>query len=211
MVFVLSIISFISLLITHSYATISTFVKSYGYLAIFVLMAMESSTLPIPSEVVLPLAGLFAANGLLNFPLAFIAALLGAIVGSMVDYVIGYYIGKDIVYKHLRLFHIKKESLDNFDAWFAKNGVAAVFLTRLVPIVRTVINFPAGFAKMKLKVFLAYSIAGIVVWDLVLMVFGYFFLSTKTNSVVTIMASIGVFAILLYVVYKLATKRMRKK
>lgn len=211
MIFTLSIISFISLLISHSYATITSFVKSYGYLAIFILMAMESSTLPIPSEVVLPLAGLFAANGLLSFPIAFIAALLGSILGSMVDYVIGYYVGKDIVYKHLKLFHVKKESLDNFDRWFEKNGIAAVFLTRLVPVVRTVVNFPAGFAKMKLKDFLAYSIAGIIVWDTVLMSFGYFFLSTKTNSIVTIMAATGVFAILLYIVYRTAMKRMKKR
>lgn len=211
MMFALSIISFISLLISHSYATITAFVQSYGYFAIFVLMAMESSTLPVPSEVVLPLAGLFAANGVLNFPIAFVAALLGAIVGSLVDYAIGYYIGKDIIYKHLRLFHIKRESLDGFDKWFDNNGIAAVFLTRLVPVVRTVVNFPAGFAKMNLKDFLAYSIAGMVVWDLVLMSFGYFFLSTKTNSTVTIMAAIGVFAILLYVVYRVAVKGMKKR
>ncbi len=211
MIFTLSILSFLSLLIEHSYTTITAFVQSYGYIAIFVLMAMESSTLPIPSEVVLPLAGLLAANRLLSFPIAFIAALLGAIVGSMIDYVIGYFIGKDIVYKHLRLFHIKKESLDDFDSWFHKNGNAAVFLTRLVPVVRTVINFPAGFAKMKLRDFLAYSIAGMVIWDLVLMAFGYFFLSTKTNSVVTVLASVGVFAILLYVVYRVAMRQLRKR
>lgn len=209
MIFTLSIISFISLLIAHSYTTITAFVQNYGYLAIFVLMLMESSTLPVPSEVVLPLAGLLAAKGLLSFPIAFIAALLGAIVGSLIDYAIGYYIGKDIVYKHLRLFHIKKESLDGFDEWFEKNGIAAVFLTRLVPVVRTVVNFPAGFAKMNLKEFLAYSVAGLIIWDLVLMAFGYFFLSA--SSAVTIMASIGVFAILLYVVYRLAIKRMKKR
>jgi membrane protein DedA with SNARE-associated domain len=208
MIFALGIIGFIVSLITHSYSTITAFIGSYGYFAIFILMAMESSTLPVPSEVVLPLAGLFVEKGLLNLPMAFIAALLGAIVGSMIDYAIGYYIGKDIVYKHLRLFHIKKESLDNFDRWFEKNGIAAVFFTRLVPVVRTVVNFPAGFARMNLKEFLAYSIAGLIIWDIVLMAFGYYFLSA--TSAVTVMASIGVFAILLYVVYRIAIKRIRR-
>ncbi len=208
MLFTLSVISSISSLVFNSYNAINALIKSYGYVAIFILMAMESSTLPVPSEVVLPLAGLFAKEGLLNFPLALIAGILGSIVGSLVDYAIGYVIGKDIVYKHLRFFHIKKATLDGFDAWFAKNGDAAVFLTRLVPIIRTVINFPAGFAKMKLKDFLAYSLAGIVIWDIVLMLFGYYFLSVK--SAVDVMAAIGVFAILLYVVYRFAMKRMRK-
>jgi membrane protein DedA with SNARE-associated domain len=196
-------------LITHSYSAITAFVESYGYIAIFILMAMEASTLPVPSEVVLPLAGLLAEKGLLNLPIIFIAALLGAIVGSMVDYAIGYFIGKDIVYKHLRLFHIKKESLDNFDIWFEKNGIAAVFFTRLVPVLRTVVNFPAGFAKMNLKEFLGYSIAGFLIWDTVLLLFGYFLLSA--NSAVTVMASIGVFAILLYVIYRVAIRKIKKK
>jgi len=206
--FTLSIVTFIISLIHGSYNVISGFIKSYGYAAIFVLMGLESSSLPVPSEVVLPLVGYFAAKGILNFYLALAIAVLGSIVGSLIDYVIGYYIGKDIVYKHLSFFHIKKESLDNFDAWFEKNGVAAIFLTRLVPVVRTFINFPAGFAKMSLKEFLAYSILGMLIWDVVLMVFGFYLLSV--NNAVVVLGSIGVFAIALYVVYKLAMKRMKR-
>src|SRR5580658_5821718 len=127
----LSIISFITSLVSGSYNTINTFIKTYGYIAIFVLMGLESSSLPIPSEVVLPLVGFFVAKGTLNFWLALLAAMLGSIVGSAIDYAIGYLIGKDIVYKHLKFFHIKKQSLDNFDRWFEKNGIAAIFLTRL--------------------------------------------------------------------------------
>jgi membrane protein DedA with SNARE-associated domain len=204
----LSILSFLLSLIKGSSNVISTFVKSYGYIAIFALMALESSSLPVPSEVVLPLAGLFAAQHILNFPLALIAAILGSVLGTVVDYAIGYFIGKDVVYKHLRFFHIKKESLDSFDRWFEKNGVAAVFFTRFVPVVRTFINFPAGFAKMPFKKFMAYSTVGIVIWDVVLMVFGFYVLSV--NSAVVALAGIGVFAIVLYIIYKYAMKRMRK-
>lgn len=207
--FTLSIVSFLLSLISNSSNAIALFIKSYGYGAIFILMALESSSLPVPSEVVLPLAGLFVAQHLLrSFWITFAVAIAGSMLGSFVDYAIGYVIGKDLVYKHLKLFHLKKESLDNFDAWFAKNGLAAIFLTRLVPIVRTVINFPAGFAKMKLKEFIAYSLAGMFIWDLVLMTFGYYLLSSK--SAVIVMASVGVFAILLYVVYRLAMRRMKK-
>jgi membrane protein DedA with SNARE-associated domain len=208
--FTFSIISSVSSLVFNSYAAITMLIKSYGYFAIFILMAMESSSLPVPSEVILPLAGFFAAQGTLNFTIALIAGILGSIVGSLIDYAIGYYIGKDVVYKHLKFFHIKKESLDRFDVWFKKNGKAAIFFTRLIPIIRTFISFPAGFAKMKLKEFLAYSIAGIVIWDLVLMLFGYYLHSVADNSAVVALAAIGVFAIVLYVVYRVAMKRMRK-
>jgi membrane protein DedA with SNARE-associated domain len=206
--FTLSILSFLKSLIEGSYTVISMFVKAYGYAAIFILMTLESSSLPIPSEVVLPLAGYFVAKGVLNFWLALIVAVLGSILGSVIDYVIGYAIGKEIVYKHLRLFHIKKQTLDNFDRWFEKNGNAAVFLTRLVPIARTFINFPAGFAKMSFKKFMIYSVMGMIIWDAVLMVFGLYLLSA--NNAVIALASIGVFAIVLYMIYKFAMKRMKK-
>ena len=206
--FTLTIISFVSSLVHGSYAVIEAFIKSYGYAAVFLLMGLESSSLPVPSEVVLPLVGYFAAKGILNFYLALLAAMLGSIVGSIVDYAIGYYIGKEIVYKHLKFFHIKKESLDNFDSWFEKNGIAAIFLSRLVPVVRTFINFPAGFAKMSFKDFMLYSTAGIIIWDVVLMVFGYYLLSA--NSAVIVLGAIGGLAILLYVVYKVAMKGMKK-
>lgn len=206
--FSLSIISFILSLITNSSNAISAFIKSYGYEAIFVLMALESSSLPVPSEVILPLVGLFASRHILSFYLALVVGLLGSILGALVDYAIGYIIGKDVIYKHLRLFHLKKESLDNFDKWFEKNGLAAVFLTRLVPIARTIINFPAGFAKMNLKEFLAYSIAGMVIWDVVLMAFGYYLLSS--SSAVVVLASVGVFAILLYVIYRYTMGRLKR-
>ena len=204
----LSIISFIDSLIHGSTNVINAFIKSYGYAAIFTLMAFESSSLPVPSEVVLPIAGLLAAKGTLSFWISLVVAMLGSILGSVADYAIGYYVGKDIVYKHLQLFHIKRQSLEDFDKWFERNGLAAVFLTRLVPIVRTFINFPAGFAKMNFKEFIIYSIIGMLIWDVVLMAFGFYLLSA--NNAVTVLAAIGVFAILLYLVYRFAMKRMKR-
>jgi membrane protein DedA with SNARE-associated domain len=196
----------ISTLIT---ATATAWVNAYGYAAVFVLMLMESATLPIPSEVVLPLAGVLAAKGALNIYLVIAVATVGSMIGSIIDYAIGYYLGKELVYKHLQLFHVKKHTLDNFDAWFAKNGNVAVFLTRFIPIVRTVINFPAGFAKMSLKTFLTYTFVGVLIWDIVLVTFGYYLLSAKNASV--ILAGVAVFVIILYVLYRFAASKMRKK
>jgi membrane protein DedA with SNARE-associated domain len=189
-------------------ATATAWVTAYGYAAVFVLMLLESASFPVPSEVVLPLAGYLASKAVLNFYLALAVATIGSMVGSVIDYTIGYYLGKEVVYKHLQFFHVKRHDLDNFDIWFAKNGLAAVFLTRFIPILRTVISFPAGFARMNLKSFLAYTFAGVVIWDVVLMTFGFYVLSAKSASVA--LAAVAVFAITLYVVFRFASSRMRR-
>lgn len=192
---------------TNIYNIIYTFIQTHGYSAVFALMALEGSSLPVPSEIVLPVAGLLAEDGVFSFYGALVAALLGSMVGLAVDYTIGYYVEKDVVYKHLQTFHIKKESLEKFDAWFDRNAIAAVFFSRFIPGVRTLISFPAGFAKMPLKEFFAYSTIGSLIWDLVLMLFGFYLLSA-TNAVV-VLTSLGVFAIALYGIYKLAMGKIR--
>ncbi|MDE1869299.1 MAG: DedA family protein [Candidatus Micrarchaeota archaeon] len=203
----LAILPNITDLFTDANATVTQLMAAHGYLAVFGLMLVEGASLPVPSEIVLPLAGYFAAKGTMNVFLAFVFALLGSTGGLIIDYTIGYVIGKDIVYKHLERFHVKKSSLDAFDTWFARNGVAAVFFSRLIPVLRTLMSFPAGFAKMPLKKFFLYSITGSVIWDSVLIAFGYYLLSAKSAEIV--MAAIGVFAIVMYVVFKLAMKRIR--
>jgi membrane protein DedA with SNARE-associated domain len=181
---------------------------NYGYLAILILMILESASLPVPSEVLLPLSGYLASTNFFNFYVAFGVLMLGSIIGMAIAYGIGYYLGKDVIYKHLKLFHIKEKSLNDFDAWFERNGVAAVFLSRFIPEVRALMSFPAGFAKMPLKEFFAYSIAGAFVWNLVLMLFGFYLLSA--HSAIIIMASIGILAVALYVIYRVAIGHIKR-
>ena len=207
--FYFSVIANIMAIFTNSYAAISALMKIYGYLALFGLMLLESSSIPVPSEVVLPLAGALSASGTFNFAIAFLVSIVASMVGLTIDYAIGYFIGKDVVYKHLQMFHIRKEQLDNFDRWFERNGVAAVFLSRLLPVLRTVMSFPAGFARMSLKKFYGYSLAGVFIWDLVLMLFGYYLI--KVDSAVVTMAAVGVFGIVLYAIYAYAVRKLRHK
>ena len=202
------ILGIISSLFSNAYATIQTLMSHYGLLAVFGLLLLESSSIPVPSEVILPLAGIFVANGTLRFVPAYIAALLGSLAGIAIDYYIGYFLGKDVVYRHLRFFHVTQERLDAFDAWFARNGLAAVFLSRLVPVIRTIMSFPAGFARMEPKRFFGYSVAGAAIYDVVLLIFGMKALSTN-NAVITLTA-VGIFAIALYIVYKFALKHISK-
>ena len=204
----LSIISFFASIFTASSTTITAIVKTYGYIALFGLMLMEGSTLPVPSEVVLPLAGFLAYNGTLIFYLALAAGILGSIGGVAIDYYIGYFLGNEVVNNHLSFIHVKMESLDAFDAWFARNGYAAVFTSRLVPVLRPVMSFPAGFARMSQMRFFAYSIVGTSIWDALLMVFGFYALSAR--NAVYVLFAVAAFAVVLYVIYHFAVRRMRK-
>ncbi len=203
------IVSTFMQLFTASYATITSLFHLYGYFAVFGLMLLEGSSLPVPSEVVLPLAGLFVQKGLMNFYIALAAALLGSIGGLAIDYYIGYFLGKEVVYKHLHLFHIRRESLDRFDDWFARNGNTTVFVSRMIPIVRTWMSFPAGFARMAPKRFFAYSIAGTFIWDVVLMAFGFYFLSAKSGLVV--LFAIAVFVVVIYLIYHFSMRKMGRR
>ncbi|MCL4365095.1 MAG: DedA family protein [Candidatus Marsarchaeota archaeon] len=201
---ILSIMSMFS----STYANISALIIAHYSLAIILLMTLESASLPIPSEVVLPIVGDLIARGILNPYIAYMAALVGTFIGITIDYLIAYLLGKEVIYKHLRLFHIKKESLDAFDSWFSRNGSFAVFVSRLLPIVRGLISLPAGFAQMSPKRFYLYSIAGAAIWNAALMAFGYYALSASNAQM--LLASIAVLSIVLYLIYEAFLKRMMR-
>jgi membrane protein DedA with SNARE-associated domain len=198
-----------SSLIGGSQQYIMGFISSNGYAALVFLMILESASLPIPSEIVIPTAGYLSAQGVFNPFIAFIAILIGSLIGIAIDYGIGYYAGKDVVYKHLKLFRVKKESIDAFDSWFTRNGAFAVFVSRLIPEVRGLMSIPAGFARMPLKKFYAYSTLGIVIWNTVLMAFGYYLDKYAAKNAELLLVSIAGFAIVLYVIYWYASKRMK--
>jgi len=198
-----------------TYSAILEIISKYGYYALFVLLILEAASLPVPSEVILPVAGYLVYEGVLNFGIAFAVILLGGFVGMAINYYIAYFIGKDIVYKHLRLFHIKQESLDAFDAWFKRNGAFTVFIARLMPWVRGLVNFPAGFALMPKKTFYLYSMLGTAIWDIILISFGYYvskYALSMSNVYYTFTIfglAIGALAIVLFLVYRYASRRIR--
>jgi membrane protein DedA with SNARE-associated domain len=190
-----------------TYSSISGLIASYKYVAIIILMALESASLPIPSEIVLPLIGGMAAAREINFYAALAATLVGTAIGITVDYMIAYAVEKEIFYRHMGLFHVKRSSVEAFDSWFLRNGAFAVFVARILPVVRGLISFPAGFAKMPLKKFYAYSMAGSLIWNAALMAFGYKLFSV--SSIQAAFVAIGALAIVLYAVYHLSMKRIR--
>lgn len=194
--------------ISSTASTIMGLLMQHTYLGIFFLMILESASLPIPSEVILPAVGFLAARGQISLFLGIAAAILGSMIGILIDYYIAYFLGKAFVYKHLDRFHIKKSTILAFEKWFEKNGAFAVFISREIPIVRGLISFPAGFARMPLGPFLFYSVAGTAIWDVVLTLFGYYALDT--TSLVYAIAAIAALLMVLYVVYVYGIRKVRR-
>ncbi|MEM3791145.1 MAG: DedA family protein [Candidatus Micrarchaeaceae archaeon] len=190
-----------------TYSSISHLISEYGYLSIFLLMVLESASLPIPSEILLPSVGFFSKEGILNPFLALLSVQAGSMVGVAIDYYIGMLIGKEIVVKHAARFGIKRERIEEVDEWFGRNGTLAVFIARMLPIVRGLISFPAGFAKMDQKKFYTFSFLGTLIWDSLLISFGYYFISYSPTKLVE---AISLLAIVISIIYIASRKILRR-
>ena len=156
---------------------------SMGYIGLFFLIAGESALLPIPSEIILPFAGYLIFSGNMTFWLAVLVAILGQIFGSAVSYAIGYYGGRPLVLKYGKYFLLSHKHFEHVELWFKKHGMQAVFFGRLLPVIRTIISFPAGITKVNFKKFLLYSTLGITPWTIFLVYIG-FKLGEKWQSII---------------------------
>lgn len=145
-----------------------------------VLMAVESSFIPFPSEVVVPPAAYFASTpgSDLNIFLVVVFATLGALIGALVNYYLAVWIGRPLVYKfaNSRIGHIcliDEAKVVKAEAYFSKHGAISTFIGRLIPAVRQLISIPAGLAKMNIGKFMAYTALGAGIWNAVLASLGY--------------------------------------
>ena len=143
-------------------ATISTL----GYAGIVLLMAIESACIPLPSEIIMPFSGYLVYTGRFNLWLVGVAGAIGCVAGSLVAYWIGMYGGRPLIEKYGRYILISHHDLDLADRWFDRFGEVIVFVSRLLPAIRTFIAFPAGVARMNLKKFVIYTFAGSLPWCL---------------------------------------------
>ena len=143
-------------------ATISTL----GYSGIVLLMAIESACIPLPSEIIMPFSGYLVSRGEMNLWAVSIAGAVGCVIGSIVAYYVGMYGGRPFIEKYGRYILLSRHDLDLADRWFAKYGEAIVFISRLLPAVRTFIAFPAGVARMNMTRFVIYTFAGSLPWCL---------------------------------------------
>ncbi len=148
-------------------------ISSYGILAIFVLMVLESAAIPVPSELIMTFGGFLAIHGHLNLIEVIAAGVLGNVVGSYIAWIIGRYVGRAVIISFGRYFLMKEEDLNRSEHWFERRGELAVFVGRLLPVVRTFISIPAGASEMNLARFGLYTLLGSIPFDLALAVAGY--------------------------------------
>ncbi|MGZ8880327.1 MAG: DedA family protein [Halobacteriota archaeon] len=148
--------------------TLSNFIISVieqlGYAGVFVGMTLESVGLPIPSEVIMPFAGYVVWEGGLTLIGITVAGTLGCLAGSLIAYYIGLWGGRPLLERYGKYVLISKRELDLADKWFDKYGDRAVFVSRLLPVVRTYISFPAGIVNMDVKKFSLYTVLGSLPW-----------------------------------------------
>ena len=152
--------------------TFLTFIDTYGYFAVALLMAMENACIPIPSELILGFAGYLIFAERMTFTGAMIAGMIGGMLGSIFAYVVGMKGGRPFVDKYGKYFLIKKSHVDMAQRWFDRYGLRAVFFSRMLPVVRTFISLPAGFAAVDLIKFLALTFAGSLPWTALILFAG---------------------------------------
>jgi membrane protein DedA with SNARE-associated domain len=141
-------------------------ISALGYSGVVLLMAIESACIPLPSEIIMPFSGYLVSTGHLNLWGVGFAGALGCVLGSLVAYWVGMYGGRPLIEKYGRYVLISSHDVDLADRWFANYGELIVFSSRLLPVVRTFIAFPAGVARMKLRRFIIYTFAGSLPWCL---------------------------------------------
>ena len=149
-------------------------VSSWGYAGIFVMMFLESSFFPFPSEVAMIPAGYLAHKGEMSLVLAFISGTLGSLLGAIFNYYLCYFFGREIVLKYGKFVGITHEKMDKFEAFFNKHGEISTFNSRLIPGIRQYISLPAGLAKMNIFRFCLFTTLGAGIWCAILLVVGYF-------------------------------------
>jgi membrane protein DedA with SNARE-associated domain len=146
--------------------------RTIGYLGVVILMAIESACIPLPSEIILPMAGWMVSRQVFTLWGATIAGTLGCVIGSIVAYWVGVFGGRPLLERYGRYVLISVQDLDAADRWFARRGEAAIFLSRMLPVIRTFISLPAGIAEMNFGRFVLFTALGSLPWSFALVYAG---------------------------------------
>jgi membrane protein DedA with SNARE-associated domain len=189
-----------------------------GYPGIVIAMAIESACIPLPSELIMPLAGYEVSDGRMNVPFidnnfvdlfaVSVAGALGCVIGSVAAYWAGYKGGRPFVEKQGRYILISKRDIELMDKIFHRYGMITVFLTRMMPVVRTFISLPAGISRMPFKRFVTYTFVGSLPWCFLLAWIGYILgknwekVGDWFHRIDIVIVALGIAAVIAFLIYK---------
>jgi membrane protein DedA with SNARE-associated domain len=185
------------------------------YVGVFALMLLESAAFPVPSEIILPLAGYLVFRGTLQFWPVVFCSTAAALIGSYVDYLVGRHLGSPLISGQARLPYLRTDQLQKTQAWFNEHGPVAVALLRLVPTARVLISFPAGACRMSPGRFACYTLLGCLPWNITLVYAGWW-LGTSWPEATSFLKSINLFvyvvivAFIAWVVWRITVSRRKR-
>ncbi len=201
----------ISELITTLIMFLVTTISSWGYLGIFLLMTIESTFIPFPSELILVPAGILIALGEMTWTSVIIIGTLGSLIGASINYFIAYCISKGMSNKFLdgynRIFLISAKGLSKTERYFEKHGEITIFVGRLIPVIRQLISIPAGFARMNFLRFSIFTTMGAAIWVVLLTYIGFIFgnnldlLQKNMNLLTTFAITFAGAIVLVYIIW----------
>ena len=198
--------------------------EQFGYIGVFLLIAIENIFPPIPSEVILVFGGFMTTYTSLNIPIMILAATLGSLLGAIVLYYIGKIFNKERLKRIVngkigKVLRLKASDIEKADKWFDTKGNKTVFFCRFIPIVRSLISIPAGMSEMPMKKFLLYTISGSLIWNTVLIIVGSIvgdkwetivgYLDNFSNIILIILVII--FVVAMYYWFVIRKKKQSKK
>jgi membrane protein DedA with SNARE-associated domain len=149
-------------------AWIISLVSSLGYAGIIIAMMIESASIPLPSEIIMGISGYLVYKGEMNLILAALAGAVGNVIGSTIMYYLGSKGGRPIIKRYGKFLHITDDKFDKVDKWFEKFGDKFVFVSQLLPVIRTFVSLPAGILRIKFSRFIFYTFTGAFIWCLAL-------------------------------------------
>ncbi|CRI64217.1 SNARE associated Golgi protein-like protein [Thiocapsa sp. KS1] len=186
-------------------------VGDWGYLGIFVLMALESTVLPVPSELVVIPAGYLAYQGKMSLVLILLASTLGSLAGALINYWFALLVGRPFLERYGRWFFVRPALLHRTDAFFLNHGAISTFTGRLIPGIRHLISLPAGLTRMPMRTFVVYTCLGAGIWSTILVAMGYLIGGNETliqDNLPLVTAAVLGFVALTLVGYYLWRRRL---
>jgi len=194
-------------------ATIVSYIGDMGYWGIFLLMFLESTFFPFPSEIIMIPAGYLAYKGEMNVYIVVLAGILGSVAGALFNYYLAMHFGRAFILRYGKYFFIKEETLDKLESFFLKHGELSTFNGRLIPGIRQLISLPAGLARMNLWTFSFYSALGAGIWVIVLVALGYLLGSNEEliSEYLQTATLIALLCVILITIFYIVRNKRRKE